>query len=78
MGHLATDTKSNEITAIPELSKQLDVRGSVVSLDAMGCQKTIVKEIRNAGADYLFGLKGNQPTLHEEVLSAFDEAPSRR
>lgn len=73
LGQLATDAKSNEITAIPELIKQLDLRGTVVSTDAMGCQKAIAKEIREAKADYLFGLKGNQPTLHEEVLTAFDE-----
>lgn len=73
LGQLATDAKSNEITAIPELIKLLELRGMVVSIDAMGCQKTIAKELRLAGADYLFGLKGNQPTLHEEVLTAFDE-----
>ncbi len=74
LGQLATDAKSNEITAIPELIKELDLRGTVVSTDAMGCQKAIAKEIRQADADYLFGLKGNQPTLHEEVLTAFDDA----
>jgi predicted transposase YbfD/YdcC len=73
LGQLATDAKSNEISAIPELIKQLDLCGTVVSIDAMGCQKTIAKEIREAGADYLFGLKGNQPTLHQEALAAFDE-----
>lgn len=74
LGQLATSTKSNEITAIPELIKALELRGAVVSIDAMGCQKNIASEIRGMGADYLFGLKGNQPTLQDEVLEAFDEA----
>jgi len=73
LGQLATDVKSNEITAIPELIKLLDIRDAVVSIDAMGCQKDIAKTICDAGGDYLFGLKKNHPTLHQEVLSAFDE-----
>ncbi len=73
LGHYATDVKSNEITAIPALIKLLDVKGAIVSIDAMGCQKSIAKTIREQGADYLFGLKGNHPTLHREVLDAFDD-----
>jgi predicted transposase YbfD/YdcC len=76
LGQYATDVKSNEITAIPELLKLLDVRGAVVTIDAIGCQKGIAKQIVEKGADYLFGLKGNQPTLHEEVVSSFDAATS--
>jgi len=72
LGQYATDVKSNEITAIPELLKLLDLRGCIVSIDAMGCQKKIAAAIIEQGADYLFGLKGNQPSLHEEVLGAFD------
>jgi predicted transposase YbfD/YdcC len=78
LGQYATDVKSNEITAVPELLRLLDLRGAVVSLDAMGCQKEIAKQIVEQGADYIFGLKGNQPTLHQEVLSAFDEATCSR
>jgi predicted transposase YbfD/YdcC len=78
LGQYATDTKSNEITAIPELLRLLDLRGAVVSLDAMGCQKAIAKQLVEQGADYLFGLKRNQPTLHREALSAFDEATCAR
>lgn len=78
LGQLATDVKSNEITAIPQLLELLDLRGAVVSIDAMGCQKSIAKGIREQGADYLFGLKGNQPALHQEVLDAFDEAQCLR
>jgi predicted transposase YbfD/YdcC len=78
LGQYATDAKSNEITAVPELLRLLDLRGAVVSLDAMGCQKEIAKQIVEQGADYIFGLKGNQPTLHQEVLSAFDEGTCSR
>lgn len=73
LGQRSTDVKSNEITAIPELLKLLDLRKSVVTIDAMGCQKEIAKTIVEKGADYVFGLKGNQPTLHDEVIRAFDE-----
>jgi predicted transposase YbfD/YdcC len=78
LGQYATDVKSNEITAIPELIKLLDVKGAVVSIDAMGCQKNIAVSIREAGADYVFGLKGNHPTLHREVLDAFDDGTLAR
>src|SRR5262249_10145830 len=59
--------KSNEITAIPELLKILEIKGAIVTLDAMGCQKEIVKQIREKEADYVLSLKGNQGTLHEDV-----------
>jgi predicted transposase YbfD/YdcC len=72
LGQLATHAKSNEITAIPELLKLLDVRGAVITMDAMGCQKEIASLVRERGADYIFGLKGNHPTLQAEVLRAFD------
>ncbi len=73
LGQRATDVKSNEITAIPALLALLDIRKSVITIDAMGCQKDIAKTIVDKGADYVFGLKGNHPTLHQEVLSAFEE-----
>ena len=72
LGQYATDVKSNEITAIPDLLKLLSLEGTIVSMDAMGCQKAIAKEVRAQGADYLFGLKKNQPSLHKEVIEAFD------
>jgi predicted transposase YbfD/YdcC len=72
LGQYATDVKSNEITAIPKLLELLDLRGATVTLDAMGCQRDIAKRIAARGADYIFGLKGNQPSLHREVLDAFD------
>ena len=67
LGEVETDTKSNEITAIPKLLKMLDVKGCIVTIDAMGCQKTIAAEIIQQGGDYVLALKGNQETLHEEV-----------
>lgn len=67
LGQMETDTKSNEITAIPKLLEMLDVKGCIVTIDAMGCQKTIAKEITRQGGDYVFSLKGNQESLHDEV-----------
>ena len=78
LGQYATDVKSNEITAIPELIRLLDLRGAVVSIDAMGCQRDIARTLRERGAHYLFGLKGNQPTRHQEVLESFDDATLAR
>jgi predicted transposase YbfD/YdcC len=73
-GQLATEAKSNEITAIPKLLELLDVRGAVVSIDAMGCQKEIARQIVKQGGDYLFSLKGNQSTMHDEVAWWLDHA----
>jgi predicted transposase YbfD/YdcC len=67
MGQLATDGKSNEITAIPRLLELLDVKKAVVSIDAMGCQKEIAQQIKAQGGDYLLGVKGNQKTLYNKV-----------
>jgi predicted transposase YbfD/YdcC len=78
LGQYATDVKSNEITAIPKLLELLSLRGSTVTIDAMGCQRGIAKAIVDKGADYIFGLKSNQPSLHKEVLEAFDEATLAR
>ena len=73
-----TDTKSNEITAIPELLKLLSLEGTLVSLDAMGTQVAIAKQIRKQGGDYLLALKGNQQTLSREVKQVFQEARDNR
>lgn len=73
-GQLATEAKSNEITAIPKLLELLDIRGAVVSIDAMGCQREIARKIVENGGDYLFSLKGNQSTMHEEVAWWLDHA----
>jgi predicted transposase YbfD/YdcC len=72
LGQYATDVKSNEITAIPKLLELLSLRGATVTMDAMGCQKGVARALLHKGADYIFGLKGNQPSLHQEVLEAFD------
>ncbi len=63
----AVADKTNEITVMPELLSLLDVRGAVVTIDAMGCQKAIAREVVDAGADYILALKDNHPSLHEDV-----------
>lgn len=73
-GQIATDEKSNEITAIPKLLEMLVLDGSVVTIDAMGCQKKIAEKIQESGGDYIFSLKGNHGTLHEEVKLFLDDA----
>jgi predicted transposase YbfD/YdcC len=71
LGQQACDSKSNEITAIPELIKNLEISGSIVTIDAMGCQKDIAKTIRAAGANYVLAVKDNQPTLHDDIRQVF-------
>jgi DDE_Tnp_1-associated/Transposase DDE domain len=75
LAQLLVDSKTNEITAVPKLLRQIDVKGCVVSLDAMGCQKKIAIAIRHAEADYLVALKGNRGTLHHEVRDLFADPP---
>lgn len=67
LGQIATDEKSNEITAVPELLELLDIEGCVVTADAMSCQTAIVATITNKKADYVLQLKENQPTMHQEA-----------
>lgn len=74
LGQLLVDGKSNEITAVPTLLRQLDIKGATVSLDAMGCQKKIAQEIHFGGGDYLLALKANHGTLHGEVVSLFADS----
>jgi len=71
LGQCRTDEKSNEITAIPELLRLLDVQGCIVTIDAMGCQKVIAQQITEAGGDYVLGLKGNQTKLKDDVAHFF-------
>jgi len=71
LGQLAVDGKSNEITAIPELLELLNVAGSIVTIDAAGCQRAIATKIRKQKADYVLALKKNQPTLYEDVVACF-------
>lgn len=69
--------KSNEITAIPELLDALYLKGCLVSIDAMGCQKAIAHKIVSRHGDYLLAVKGNQPTLHEAIETALIDAGDR-
>ena len=69
LGQLATDEKSNEITAIPQLLANLELKDTVVTIDAAGCQRAIAKQIVDAKGDYVFSLKGNQSKLHDAVSS---------
>ena len=71
LGQVAVDSKSNEITAIPKLLEMLEVKGAIVSLDAMGCQKEIAKNIAKGEADYVLALKDNHPKLCEAVKHFF-------
>ncbi len=74
LGQVATDAKSNEITAIPELLELLDLNGAVVTIDAMGCQKEIAADIVGRGGHYVLAAKENQPHLYEDIKRAFDTA----
>ncbi|EEZ8683717.1 ISAs1 family transposase, partial [Escherichia coli] len=69
LGQIKTDEKSNEITAIPELLNMMDIKGKIITTDAMGCQKDIAEKIQKQGGDYLFAVKGNQGRLNK----AFEE-----
>jgi predicted transposase YbfD/YdcC len=73
LGQQVCAQKSNEITAIPELLKKIDVRGGIVTIDAMGAQKAIADEIIRGKADYALALKGNHESLHEAVIAHIDE-----
>jgi predicted transposase YbfD/YdcC len=77
LGQVATDAKSNEITAIPELLEVLDLEGAVVTIDAMGCQKDIAAKIVGGGGEYVLAVKENQPHLYEDIQLAFDAAPDQ-
>lgn len=68
IGQIRTDEKSNEITPIPELLNMLDIKGKIITTDAMGCQKDIAENTKQGG-DYLFAVKGNQGRLNK----AFEE-----
>lgn len=79
LGQVACEEKSNEITAIPQLLEMLSLKGCIVTLDAMGCQRAIVERIVEGGAGYMIAVKGNQEALHEAAKAAFagvEEAPS--
>lgn len=73
LGQVTVDAKSNEITAIPKLLEIIEVSGSLVTIDAMGCQVEIAQKIVDADADYVLAVKGNQPTLHQGIIDFFDD-----
>lgn len=77
LGQIQVAEKSNEITAVPALLRQLELAGCIVTADALHCQKTIAKEIIEADADYVLALKGNQGTVHDEVRTCLDDAIAR-
>ena len=86
LGQVACAEKSNEITAIPELLRLVDIEGAIITIDALGAQKAIAEQIVDSGADYVLALKGNQETLHRAVMDYIDqhldndfaEVPARR
>ena len=73
LASVAVDQKSNEITAIPELLKLVELSGAIVTIDAMGCQTEIAKAIVEGGGDYILAVKANQPTLHKGIVNHFLE-----
>lgn len=77
LAQVAVEEKSNEITAIPELLRLLELKGALVSIDAMGCQKAIAAQIVEQGGDYVLPVKGNQERLHEDIAATVAEAIDR-
>jgi predicted transposase YbfD/YdcC len=77
LGQMNVEAKTNEITAIPELLELLTLKGAIVTVDAIGCQKKIAKAIRSAGADYLLALKLNQEAMHRDVVLFLEEQRSK-
>lgn len=77
LGQEKVSDKSNEITAIPKLLDLLDVKGCIVSIDAIGCQKNIASQIVSKEADYVLSLKGNQGNLHKDIALFFEEQSSK-
>lgn len=77
LGQIKTEDKSNEITAIPALLSQLALAGCIVTIDAMGTQKAIAKQVIEQEADYVLSLKGNQSTLHQDVALYFEQPPAK-
>ena len=73
LGQRASKHKKNEIKDIPELLELLYLKGAIVTLDAMGCQQDIACKIRDKGGDYVLALKGNQRSLHDDVVTWFEE-----
>lgn len=77
LAQIATEEKSNEITAIPKLLRLLSLRGATVTVDALNCQRAIAHQIVDQEGDYVMALKGNQPSLHDDVRLFFDDTLSK-
>jgi predicted transposase YbfD/YdcC len=77
LAQIATDAKSNEITAVPKLLEMLSLKGTIVTVDALNCQREIAQKIVDQGGDYALALKGNQGTLHDDVMRYFDDPASK-
>src|SRR4051794_29649136 len=73
LAQIATDAKSNEITAVPELLKLLSLKGTIVTTDALNCQRAIAQQIIDQGGDSVLALKGNQGSLHDDVRTYLDD-----
>jgi predicted transposase YbfD/YdcC len=78
LGQIATDAKSNEITAVPKLLAMLSLKGCIVTVDALNCQRGIARQIVDQGGDYALALKGNQGTLHDDVRRFLDDPGSEK
>lgn len=78
LGQKAVNEKSNEITAIPELLEKIQVKGQIITIDAMGTQKEIAEKLRDKRADYVLAVKGNQGTLYEDLKLYFSDANIRK
>ena len=77
LAQIATDAKSNEITAVPKLLKMLKLKGAIVTTDALNCQRAIAQQIVDQGGNYALALKGNQGTLHDDVVLYLDDPASK-
>jgi predicted transposase YbfD/YdcC len=77
LGQIATDAKSNEITAVPKLLEMLSLKDTIVTVDALNCQREIAQKIIDRGGDYALALKGNQGTLHDDVVTYFNDPASK-
>jgi predicted transposase YbfD/YdcC len=73
LAQVATDAKSNEITAVPKLLEMLSLKGTIVTVDALNCQRAIAQQIVEQGGEYAMALKGNQGTLHDDVRTFLDD-----
>jgi predicted transposase YbfD/YdcC len=78
LGQVKTSEKSNEITAIPMLLDMLFLKGCIITIDAMGCQKDIIAKIVDKKADYVIAVKDNQRNMHKDIIDWFDFAEENK